>query len=108
LIVKFIGVEVAAAVPPPYIPLGGVPGFVTVTGTVPEFMIAEAGIVVVSLVALTRVVAWGPLMFMTAPDAKFVPSTSKGKLAPPAVVLLGVSWAIAGVVPGCGGMVDLE
>jgi hypothetical protein len=72
-------------------------------------MIAEAGIVVVSLAVLTRVVFWGaPLKLMTAAEPKFVPSTSKGKLELPAIMLLGFSWAIAGVVPGCAGMVDLE
>ena len=105
---KFIGVDVAAAVPPPYMP-PGVPGFVTVTGTVPAFMIAEAGIVVISLAALTRVVVWdAPLKLMTAAEPKFVPSTSNTKLELPAITLLGFSWAIAGIVPGCAGMVDLE
>jgi hypothetical protein len=72
-------------------------------------MIAEAGILVVSLVPLIRVVfCAAPLKLITAPEAKFVPSTSNGKLELPAITLLGLSCAIAGIVPGCGGMVDLE
>ena len=106
--VKFIGVEVTDAVPPPYGP-PGVPGFVTVTGTVPEFMIAVAGIVVVSLAALTQVVAWAtPLKFMPAFVAKLVPSTSNGTAEPPATALFGTSPLITGVVPGLVGIVDEE
>jgi hypothetical protein len=57
--------------------------------------------VVVSLVELTRVVAWAtPLKLMPAPAAKFVPSTSKGTALPPATALFGTSPVITGMVPG--------
>jgi hypothetical protein len=106
--VKFIGAEVTAAVPPPYRP-PGVPGFVTVTGTVPEYMNAAAGIVVASLVALTQVVAWAtPLKLMPAFVAKLVPSTSKGTAEPPATAPFGTNWPMTGVVPGFVGIVDEE
>ena len=49
LMVKFIGLEVSANVPPlPYIPVPGVPGLVTVTWTVPEVAIMEVGIATMS------------------------------------------------------------
>jgi len=71
LIVKFIGAEVSGSVPPPYSP-PGVPGFVTVTGTVPEFMSADPGIAAVSWFALTCVVVWAaPLKFTAALLAKY-------------------------------------
>src|SRR6266852_7455054 len=105
LMVKFIGVEVAAAVPPPYGP-PGIAGLVTVTGTVPEFMIAVAAIMVVSLVELTLVVAWAaPLKFMLALEAKFVPSTSKVKAGPPLFALGGTRPVITGFVPCLIGVV---
>ena len=81
---------------------------VTETGTVPVFMTAEAGIVVSSLVALTKVVVCAaPLKLMTALAEKFVPSTSKGR-AVSAAPLEGLSWLMAGMVPGCAGVVFLE
>jgi len=105
LIVKFIGVEVAAAVPPPYRP-PGVPGLVTVTGTVPAVATALAGIVALTSVALSKVVVMGvPLKFTTAFETKFVPCTVNVKSELPAAVLGGVSWAMVGIVPGCCGMV---
>ena len=45
--VKVMLFDVAAAVPPPYMP-PPVAGFVTVTVTIPEAAIAEAGIVAVN------------------------------------------------------------
>src|SRR5437868_2317667 len=99
-----MGVEVAAEVPPPYKP-PETAGLVTVTGTVPEVVIAEFGIMAVSLDALTRVVAWAvPLKFILALAAKFVPSTSRGKDPLLAITLLGTRLEITGIVPGCGGM----
>jgi len=71
LIVKFIGAEVSGSVPPPYCP-PGVPGFVTVTGTVPDFVSAVPGIAAVSWFALTCVVVWAaPLKFTAALLAKY-------------------------------------
>src|ERR1700730_2891101 len=105
--VKFIGADVSGSVPPPYCP-PGVPGFVTVTGTVPEFMSAEPGMFAVSWLALTCVVAWAtPLKFTAALLRKLLPLTVKVK-ATPVVTLLGLSWVMAGMVPACGGVVDLE
>ena len=78
---------------------------VTVTGTVPEFMSADPEIAAVSWFAVTCMVAWGaPLKFTAAPLAKLLPFTVKVKAAPLAV-LLGLSWLMAGIVPGCAGMV---
>ena len=75
MMVKFIGDEVAAAVPPPYGP-PGVPGLVTVTGTVPEAATADVGIVALTCVALTDVVVMAaPLKFTIALEPKFVPLT---------------------------------
>ena len=103
---KFIGVEVAAAVPPPYSP-PGVPGLVTVTGTAGlAVATALAGIVALTSVPLSKVVAMAvPLKFTTAFELKFVPCTVSGKSELPAAVLGGVSWEMAGIVPGCGGVV---
>jgi hypothetical protein len=108
LIVKVIGVEVTADVPPPYMP-PAVPGLVTVTGAGPEFAIAVDGIMVVSLVELTKVVvSFAPLKFITAPALKLVPSTSRVKAGPPEFALLGTSWAMTGVEAGTGGVFECE
>jgi hypothetical protein len=106
LILKFMGSEVAAAVPPPYWP-PGVPGLVTVTGTAGlAVATALAGIVALTSVALSKVVAIAvPLNFTTAAELKFVPCTVSVKSELPAAVLGGVSWAILGLVPGVGGVV---
>ena len=103
---KFIGAEVAAAVPPPYRP-PGVPGLVTVTGTAGlAAATALAGIVALTSVALSKVVVIGaPLKFTTALEPKFVPCTVSVKSELPAAVLGRVSWAILGLVPGVGGVV---
>ena len=102
---KFIGAETAAAVPPPYSP-PGVPGLVTVTGTVAVFMTALAGIVALTMVAATNVVFMGaPLNFTTAFELKLLPSTSRVKVELPIAVLGGTRLAIAGIVPGCWGIV---
>ena len=101
---KFTAVEVSGNVPPPYWP-PGVPGLVTVTGTVPELATAEAGMLAVTLEALDQVVdIAAPLKFTVAEDPKLEPSTSSVKAELPAAVLGGVSWAIVGVVPGAAGM----
>src|SRR5258708_40235221 len=93
--VNFLGVEFSGGVPPPYSP-PGVPGFVTVTGTVPEFMSADPGIAAVSWFALTSVVVWAaPLKFTAALLAKLLPLTVKVKAAP-AFSLLGLTWVMAG------------
>ena len=90
--------------PPPYCP-PGVPGFVTVTGTVPDFVSAVPGIAAVSWFALTCMVVWAaPLKFTAAPLAKLLPLTVKVK-AVPAFALVGTSWAMVGMVPGCAGVV---
>jgi hypothetical protein len=103
--VKSIGVEVAAAVPPPYRP-PGVPGLVTVTLAVLAVATALAGMVALTSVALSKVVVMGaPLKFTTAFELKFVPCTVSGNCELPAAVLGGVSWAIAGIVPGACGVV---
>jgi len=106
LIVKFIGAEVAAAVPPPYSP-PGVPGLVTVTGTAGlAVATALAGIVALTSIPLSKVVVMGaPLKFTTAFELKFVPCTVSVNCELPAAVLGGVSWAIAGLVPAVGGVV---
>ena len=88
--VKFIAAEVSGSVPPPYCP-PGVPGFVTVTGTVPDFISAVPGIAAVSWFALMCMVVWGaPLKFTAAPLAKLLPLTVKVK-AVPAFALVGLS-----------------
>jgi hypothetical protein len=70
----------------------GVPGFVTVTGTVAVVMTALAGIVAITFVPLTGVVVMGaPLKFTTALEPKFVPSTSRVNCELPAAVLGGTS-----------------
>lgn len=103
---KFIGAEVAAAVPPPYKP-PGVPGLVTVTGTAGlAVATALAGIAALTSVALSKVVVMGaPLKFTTAFEPKFVPCTVSENDELPAAVLGGVSWEMAGIVPGCCGVV---
>ena len=106
MIVKFIGAEVAAAVPPPYKP-PGVPGLVTVTGTAGlDVATALAGIAALTSTALSKVVAIAtPLNLTTAFEPKFVPCTVRVKSELPAAVLGGVSWEMAGIVPGCCGVV---
>jgi len=108
LIVKVIGAEVTADVPPPYMP-PALPGLVTVTGTGPELAIAVDGTMVVSLVELTNVViSLAPLKFIAAFVLKLVPSTSRVKAGPPEFALLGTSWATTGVEAGTGGIVECE
>src|ERR1700751_1697721 len=105
--VNAIGVEVAAAVPPPpYMPVPGEPGLGTVTCNVPAAIIAEAGTGTVSSVPLTKFVfdGWAaPFQFTTAFAPKLVPITVSVNAAPPAVALSGFSCAIVGIVPAAGG-----
>jgi len=104
---KVMGTDVAGEVPPPYIP-PGVPGLVTVTGTFPEFAMAEFGMVAVSLVVPPEVVVMAmPLKFTTALLLKFVPVTIRENWPLPATTLGGFRLEIAGIVPGCGGVLDL-
>jgi xanthine/uracil permease len=83
-----------------------VPGLVTVTLALPAAATALAGIVALTSVALSKVVAMAaPLNFTTAFEPKFVPCTVSVKSELPAAVLGGVSCAMVGMVPGAGGVV---
>ena len=102
---KFTAMEVAAVVPPlPYgPPVPATAGFVTVTGTVPEVAMAEAGMSAVSCLAVTNVVVkFVPFHFTIEPDAKLVPLTVIMNAGPPAFVLSGDNSAITGTTPGWG------
>src|SRR5215470_1446699 len=104
---KVMAVDVAGDVPPPYIP-PGVPGFVTVTGTFPEFAIAELGMVAVTDVELVKaVVMAAPLKFTTAFELNFVPVTTRENWPLPAITLGGFRLAIVGTAPAIGGVLDL-
>src|SRR5215467_7593223 len=104
---KVMAMDVAGDVPPPYCP-PGVPGLVTVTGTFPEFAIAEFGIVAVSLVAPPEVVAMAaPLKFTTALPLKLVPVTTRENWPLLATTFGGLRLEIVGTVPGCGGVLDI-
>jgi len=90
-------------------PIPGVPGLVTVTGTVPAVARSEAAIVAVNWFPLTWVVVWAaPLKFTTAVAEKLDPLTVKTNAGVPWLVLLGASWLIAGMAPGCAGVGVLE
>src|ERR1700739_4367696 len=110
--VNVVGLEVAAAVPPPpYMPVPGGPGLVTKIFTEPAATIAEAGTATVSSVPLTKVVfdVWAtPFQFTTAFPPKLVPVTVRGNAAPPAVALSGFSCAMVGMVPAAGGVAGFE
>ena len=108
--VKFIGLELSASVPPlPYAPVPAVAGFVTVTAAVPAFAISAAEMVAVSCVELTWLVVWAtPPKFITAVVEKFVPVTVKTNAASPCVALAGASVAIVGKVPAVAGVVAFE
>jgi len=104
---KGMATDVAGEVPPPYIP-PIVPGFVTVTGTFPEFAIAEFGIVAVTDVELAKAVVIGaPLKFTTAFELNFVPVTTSENWPLLATTLGGLRLAIVGTVPAIGGVFDL-
>ena len=106
LMVKFAADEVAAEVPPPYVP-PGTAGLVTVTGTTPAVMIALLGICAVTTPALIHeVVMAAPLKLTTALLPKFAPFTVNTKATLPWLALLGISELIVGVVPAIGGVVE--
>jgi hypothetical protein len=110
LIVKFIGLEVSAAVPPmlgivpmpDIVPMPGLPGFVTVTGIVPAVVMADAGIVAINWFGVKKVVVCcTPLKFTVAPDAKLLPLIVSVIPGPPACALSGESSMMDGTTPGC-------
>ena len=111
---KFIGLEVSAAVPPPpmlvlgivpmpdIVPMPGLPGFVTVTGIVPALAMADAGIVAINWFGVKKVVVrCTPLKFTVAPDAKLLPLIVSVIPGPPACALSGESSMMDGTTPGC-------
>jgi hypothetical protein len=86
-----------------------VAGLVTVTGTVPEFAICAALTVAISWFPLTAVVVKAvPFQFTVAVLKKLLPFTVIVNPAPPAVVLFGASWLMAGIVPAVAGVVAFE
>jgi hypothetical protein len=112
LIVKFIGLEVSAAVLPPpmlgivpmlvIVPVLGLPGFVTVTGIVPGLAIADAGILAINWFGVKKVVVCcTPLKFTVAPEAKLLPLIVRVIPGPPAWALSGESSMMDGTTPGC-------
>src|SRR5262249_48132410 len=101
---KVMAADIAGDVPPPYNP-PGVPGFVTVTGTFPEFAIAEFGTVAVTDVELVKVVVMAtPLKFTTAFELNFVPVTTSENWPLLAITLVGFRLAMVGTVPAIGGV----
>ena len=103
--VKFIGCEVTATVPPPYKP-PVVAWLVTVTGTVLAVPMALLGMVAVNFPEATQVVAsFVPLKLMTALDAKVEPSTSSVNEPLLAITLPGTNWVMVGIAAGVGGVV---
>src|SRR5579862_3183301 len=100
--------EVAAVVPPPYTP-PGIAGLVTVIGTAPLAVTADAGTVIVSWPEVTKVVVCAvPFQFTAAFDAKFAPFTVRTKAALLAATLSGASAVMVGAVPACGGVTVFE
>ena len=101
-----MALEVSLAVPPPlpYMPPEpGVPGLVTLTGTVAGEAMAVAGIVAVSWPPVTRVVVcFAPFQLMTAFVAKLLPLTVNVNWGSPEFAVLGTSCATAGITPGGG------
>jgi len=112
LTVKFIALEVSAIVPPlPYMPMAMplVAGLVTVTATVAGVAISEAAIVAVSWFALTKVVVCAiPFQLIVPLVEKLLPLTVSTNEGPREVIVFGASAEIAGMDPGCAGMVALE
>src|ERR1700683_4107468 len=108
--VKFIGLELSASVPPlPYAPVPAIAGLVTVTATVPAFAISAAEIVAVSCVALTWLLVWAtPPKLITAVVEKLVPVTVRTNAASPCVALPGAGVAMVGMVPAVAGVVAFE
>ena len=95
MIMKVMGLEVSAMVPPlPYKPVPAVAGLVTVTVTLPEVAMADAGIATVSWLLLTNVVlavCAAPFQFTTAFAPKLLPLTVRVNALPPAVALGGLN-----------------
>src|SRR5713226_4279230 len=86
-------------------PEPGVPGLVTVTGTVPGVAMAVAGIVAVSWLPVTRVVVcFVPFQLMAAFVAKLLPLTVNVNWGSPEFAVFGTSCETAGITPGCGAM----
>jgi hypothetical protein len=104
LIVKFMGMEVAAAVPPePYIPPAAWAGLVTVTATIARVAMAAAGILAISWFPVTKVVLCPePFQLTIASELKLLPLTVKVNPGLPAVMLFGTSCIITGTVPAEG------
>ena len=77
-------------------------GFVTVTGTVPAVVTADAGMAAVSCVALTKAVVAAPPLKLTAdPLTKFVPVTVSVKAEDPATIVAGCrTVTVGGFAPG--------
>jgi len=117
LTVKGFGNEVTVVVPPPpYGPVPWVPGLVTVTCAIPAFVITEAGIIAVAVLAFdvppTVVVIFDAVPFMVmvinALLLKLVPFTTNGKVAVPWFTLSGFKALMTGVVPGVAGVMECE
>ena len=108
--VKFIGVDVADAVPPePYMPPAAWPGLVTVTATVPGVAMADAGTAVVSCLPVTYVVpCFEPFQLTVASELKLLPLTVNVNAAPPDCALGGEKSVMTGTTPGCGVAAELE
>ena len=97
--------DVAAEVPPPYIP-PAVPGFVTVTIAVPAVATSASGIEAISWFPLTALVVNAvPFQLMVALPLKLVPLTVSVLLVLPAAALSGTSAVMFGIVPATGAVV---
>jgi len=100
--------DVSAEVPPPYMP-PGVPGFVTVTATIPAAATSESGTFAINWFALTWVVVSTVLpQLMVALPLKLLPLTVRTTPVLPAGVLLGERAEMAGFVPAAGGVLAFE
>jgi hypothetical protein len=90
-------------------PMPLVAGLVTVTATVAGVAISEAAIVAVSWFALTKVVVCAvPFQLIVPLVEKLLPLTVSMNEGPPEVIVFGASAEIAGMDPGCAGVVALE
>jgi hypothetical protein len=77
-----------------------VPGFTTVTETLPGLLIRAFATAAVSCVEETNVVVRGvPFQLTTEPDTKFVPVTVNVNALPPAVAQVGLSELMVGTPP---------
>ena len=106
--VKVMLFDVSAEVPPPYMP-PGVPGFVTVTATIPAAATSESGTFAINWFALTWVVVSTVLpQLMVALPLKLLPLTVRTTPVLPAGVRLGERAEMAGFVPAAGGVLAFE